>query len=118
MSFAALSLVIKVIFALVLTIKRAQACENLMQQEVNGCDFDPLEIMVESTGFIITSENCGLMIPKENFIMKPHVFYAKAEENQKYTLIMIEESGESSADERRNLQWLVTDIPVCFIICN
>lgn len=103
----ALSLIVKVI----LVVKLTQACENSIEQNINGCDFDPLDIIVESTGFLITSENCGLIVPKENFFERPHVFYYKAEEDQMYTLIMIEESGDLGFD-KRSLLWLVSNIPV------
>ena len=107
--------VVKVLLLAYLTVNLCEACDTTTQVEfLNGCgEHEGMEIMVPSTGFIIASENCGLLIPKETFEEQPHVFYTNAGEDAKYTLIMVEEVLDSSSGEQeKRLQWLVSEIPV------
>lgn len=55
-------------------------CQIAEPPELNACNFDPIMIMVPSTGFIINQENCDSLIPKETFAETPFVYFGNADE--------------------------------------
>lgn len=53
---------------------------NVSGYIVDGCYYPPIMISVPSTGFTISQQTCGLLIPKETFIEQPFVYYPDAKE--------------------------------------
>lgn len=47
---------------------------------LSTCSFDPLMIMVPSSGFVVNQENCDSLIPKETFVETPFVYFVNAVE--------------------------------------
>jgi Phosphatidylethanolamine-binding protein len=86
-------------------LKFTQPCEYIFPQEFDGCDFDSLYLVNGYSGFTLAEDNCGLEVDKSTFNEQPYVFYPDANEDLKYTLIMID-----SDNEQDFLHWLVVDI--------
>lgn len=55
-------------------------CQSAPPEMLNTCSFDPVMIMVPSSGFVINQENCDSLIPKETFAEMPFVYFSNADE--------------------------------------
>lgn len=88
----------------------ALACKNIPANFISGCNFDFLNLVNPSTGFVIAEQNCGLEVDRTTFLEQPFVFYDEALDFMKYTLFMIDNDNPLSPDGKTYLHWLVTDI--------
>lgn len=104
-------LVILVVFAF--SIECNLSCDlNTSFHEYIGCDFNSLFLVNPQTGFTVAQENCGVEVDKSTFQEQPYVFYPDANEDLKYTLIMVDDDDplSGSDDGKVFLQWMIVNI--------
>uniref|UniRef100_A0A336LMI4 CSON001333 protein n=1 Tax=Culicoides sonorensis TaxID=179676 RepID=A0A336LMI4_CULSO len=81
---------------------------------VGGCNFNyyaPLLVSVPSTGFTISEQTCGLLIPKETFKEQPFVYFPNALDNVEYTIVMVDPDQPSLPAGTHYLHWILSNIP-------
>lgn len=85
---------------------------NVSAYIVDGCYYPPILISVPSTGFTISQQTCGLLIPKETFIEQPFVYFPDAKEAMQYTIIMVDPDAPGIIAGTYFLHWINSNIPV------
>lgn len=103
-----------VILVVAFSIECNLSCDLNTSSEYDGCDFNSLFLVNPQTGFTVAQENCGVEVDKSTFQEQPYVFYPDANEDLKYTLIMVDDDDDPlSADEDGGkvfLQWMIVNI--------
>ena len=79
--------------------------------------FNPLLLLVERSGWVLSRQNCGETIGSEAFTIPPVLYYDYTEPDHLYTVVFVAtESGHpdpfDGGERRFFLQWLVVNIPV------
>uniref|UniRef100_A0A182M5F6 Uncharacterized protein n=1 Tax=Anopheles culicifacies TaxID=139723 RepID=A0A182M5F6_9DIPT len=94
---------------------RAICTSSITADRVSSCAFNPLLLLVERSGWVLSRQNCGETIGPEAFDVPPIVYYDYTEPDHLYTLVFVEEHihpSDSDFSERSfSLQWLVVNIP-------
>jgi hypothetical protein len=84
---------------------------DLQTEDIHGCDFDTLYLLNPQTGFTIAGDSCGIEIDKNTFSeQQPYVFYSNANEDLKYTLIMVDNDDPFTDEGKDYLQWMIINI--------
>lgn len=102
-----------VILFVAFSIECNLSCDLNTSSEYDGCDFNSLFLVNPKTGYTVAQENCGLEVDKSTFQEQPYVFYPDANEDLKYTLIMVDDDdplNSSAADDEVFLQWMIVNI--------
>ncbi|XP_053670161.1 uncharacterized protein LOC128720512 [Anopheles nili] len=80
---------------------------SVPSDQIAGCAFNPLLLLVERSGWVLSRQNCGETVGPEAFEVPPVVYYDYAEPDHLYTVALVEDTGHG----RFYLQWLVANIP-------
>ncbi|XP_063696024.1 phosphatidylethanolamine-binding protein 4-like [Culicoides brevitarsis] len=102
------------IFALIFVL--AFNCYETQTQAYvsDGCNYNfyhPLMVTVPSTGFTISEQTCGLLIPKDTFKEQPFVYYIDAKDNIEYTVLMVDPDHPSTLGGTYYVHWILANIP-------
>lgn len=98
-----------VILVVAFSIECNLSCDLNTSSEYDGCDFNSLLLVNPQTGFTVAQENCGVEVDKSTFQEHPYAFYPDANEDLKYTLIMVDDDDPLSVDGDF-LQWMIVNI--------
>jgi hypothetical protein len=99
------------IFIVAFSIECNLSCDlNTSSHEYDGCDFNSLFLVNPRTGFTLAHENCGIEVDKSALEDQPYVFYPDADEELKYTLIMVDEDEPLCDEGKVFLQWMIVNI--------
>uniref|UniRef100_A0A8W7PPB8 Secreted protein n=1 Tax=Anopheles coluzzii TaxID=1518534 RepID=A0A8W7PPB8_ANOCL len=96
---------------------RAICTASVSADRVAACAFNPLLLLVERSGWVLSRQNCGETIGPEAFTVPPVLYYDYTEPDHFYTVVFVAtESGHpdpfDGRERRFYLQWLVVNIPV------
>ncbi|XP_061502718.1 uncharacterized protein LOC133391581 [Anopheles gambiae] len=95
---------------------RAICTASVSADRVAACAFNPLLLLVERSGWVLSKQNCGETIGPEAFTVPPVLYYDYTEPDHLYTVVFVaKESGHpdpfDGGERRFYLQWLVVNIP-------
>uniref|UniRef100_A0A4Y0BPK6 Secreted protein n=1 Tax=Anopheles funestus TaxID=62324 RepID=A0A4Y0BPK6_ANOFN len=96
---------------------RAICTTSLSADRVASCAFNPLLLLVERSGWVLSRQNCGETIGSEAFEVPPIVYFDYTEPEHLYTVVFVVEnihqhpSDNDSTERTFYLQWLVVNIP-------
>lgn len=99
-----------VILVVAFSIECNLSCDLNTSSEYDGCDFNSLFLVNPQTGFTVAQENCGVEVDKSTFQEQPYVFYPDANEDLKYTLIMVDDDDDDPLSAEVFLQWMIVNI--------
>ncbi|XP_050071169.1 uncharacterized protein LOC126559102 [Anopheles maculipalpis] len=97
---------------------RAICTTSISADRVAACAFNPLLLLVERSGWVLSRQNCGETVGSEAFEVPPIIYFDYTELEHLYTVVFVAEnihqspSDDTSSTERSfYLQWLVVNIP-------
>ncbi|XP_041764504.1 uncharacterized protein LOC121589563 isoform X3 [Anopheles merus] len=95
---------------------RAICTASVSADRVAACAFNPLLLLVERSGWVLSRQNCGETIGPEAFTVPPVLYYDYTEPDHLYTVVFVAtESGHpdpfDGGEPRFYLQWLVVNVP-------
>uniref|UniRef100_A0A182PE08 Tubulin alpha chain n=1 Tax=Anopheles epiroticus TaxID=199890 RepID=A0A182PE08_9DIPT len=95
---------------------RALCTASIAADRIAACAFNPLLLLAERSGWVLSRQNCGETVGSEAFQVPPVIYYDYPEPDHLYTVTMVAERGHPSdgdgADRRFHLHWLVVNVPV------
>lgn len=99
-----------VILVVAFSLECNLSCDLKASHDYDGCDFNSLFLVNPQTGFTLAQQNCGIEVDKSAFAEQPCVFYPDANEDLKYTLIMVDDDDPLCEEGRVFLQWMIVNI--------
>uniref|UniRef100_A0A182XUZ2 Uncharacterized protein n=1 Tax=Anopheles stephensi TaxID=30069 RepID=A0A182XUZ2_ANOST len=113
-----------VVFALLVAVTlpgvptaQAICTASISDDRVAACAFNPLLLLVERSGWVLSRQNCGETVGAEAFDVPPIIYFDYTEPKHLYTVVFVAErlhqtrSTDASTERSFYLQWLVVNVP-------